>query len=158
MTMGSPARPKPSSPAAHNRMVANRGKNTKPELLLRSALHRMGLRFYVDRPVIEGSRRRADIVFPRTKVAVFVDGCFWHGCPIHGTQSKSNSAFWTDKIRTNQIRDQDTNHTLESIGWLPIRIWEHELAEEAAQRILAIVRSRTTIAKPSSKESIEKNR
>lgn len=140
--MGNSPSPQASSPAAHNRMVANRGRDTKPERLLRSALHRMGLRFRIDVSPLKGQRRRADIVFRRAKVAVFVDGCFWHGCPIHGTRSKSNSEFWSNKIRTNQSRDKATNLQLEAEGWLPVRVWEHEPVEEAATRIAAIIHSR----------------
>ncbi len=130
--------------ATRNRMTANRRRDTKPELRLRSALHRMGFRFRVDTSPIEGSRRRADIVFTRAKVAVFVDGCFWHGCPIHGTRSKTNTAFWDKKIKTNQARDRDTDSQLRAVGWIPIRIWEHESTGVAAGRVARVLSSRSS--------------
>jgi DNA mismatch endonuclease (patch repair protein) len=89
-------------------MQATRGRDTAPELALRRELHRRGLRYRVDMPVIPGLRRRADVVFPRARVAVFVDGCFWHGCPQHATFAKSNAAFWAAKIAANKARDTDT--------------------------------------------------
>ena len=102
----------------------------------------MGLRYRVDYPVLNRPRRRADIAFTKARVAVFVDGCFWHGCPIHGTWPKSNAEFWRDKIETNRRRDRDTNERLESAGWKVIRVWEHEDPEEAAKRIASAVRER----------------
>ena len=83
-------------------------RDTKPELALRSALHGMGLRFSVDRPV-HGTRRRSDVVFPTERVAVYVDGCFWHGCPKHGTVPKQNRQWWMDKLAANRQRDADTD-------------------------------------------------
>lgn len=142
MTKGLVA-PLASSHDAHNRMLANRRRDTKPELLLRSALHRSGMRFRVDFPPIKGLRRRADIVFPRSKVAVFIDGCYWHGCPLHGTIPKTNTAFWREKIGANQIRDAETNARLEEAGWIPIRIWEHDAIEESVARIQEILLTRT---------------
>lgn len=135
--------PSASSLAAHNRMVANRRRDTKPERLLRSALHRKGLRFRVDAPPLQGVRRRADIVFVRAKVAVFIDGCFWHGCPIHWTKSKSNTEFWDQKIAMNRERDRETNERLEGQGWMSIRVWEHEPIDESAEVIRCHVRSRS---------------
>lgn len=85
-------------------------------------------------------RRRADIVFPRLKLAVFVDGCFWHGCPMHGTlPKKTNRAWWKAKIEGNQRRDEDTNRQLTDAGWTVLRFWEHEAAEDAARTVLATV-------------------
>lgn len=134
--------PKASSRDAERRMKANRNRDTKPELALRSKLHGMGFRYRVDKSPLRGVRRRADLVFGPAKVAVFVDGCFWHGCPIHGTWPKKNAQFWRDKIETNKRRDADTDGRLEEAGWLPIRIWEHEDPEVAAQRIARIVSDR----------------
>jgi DNA mismatch endonuclease, patch repair protein len=122
-------------------MQATRGRDTAPELALRRELHRRGLRYRVDTSVIPGLRRRADIVFVRKRVAVFVDGCFWHGCPEHGTQSRSNAAFWRDKITTNVARDSDTDARLRRAGWTVVRVWEHENAQIAADRVETIVRS-----------------
>jgi DNA mismatch endonuclease (patch repair protein) len=117
-------------------------RDTKPELALRRLLHGRGLRFRVDRAVLADRRRRADIVFGPAKVAVYVDGCFWHGCPIHATWPKANAEFWREKIEANQARDRDTDKRLERAGWHVERVWEHELPQEAADRIEQIVRSR----------------
>jgi DNA mismatch endonuclease (patch repair protein) len=81
-------------------------------------------------------------VFPRLKVAVFVDGCFWHGCPVHGTWPKANSDWWRAKIEANRLRDSDTDRRLSEMGWRVVRIWEHEDPEQAALRIAAVVRNR----------------
>src|ERR1700733_5022857 len=102
----------PSSPAVSRRMARTRGRDTAPERALRSLLHERGMRFRVDYPPIPGLRRRADIVFTRARVAIFVDGCFWHGCPRHATWPTSNHEFWTEKIETNRQRDRDTNRRL----------------------------------------------
>lgn len=128
-------RPIPSSPEASRRMVATRGTNNRADRLLRSALHRRGLRFRIQQRLIPGSTRTVDIVFPRARLAVFVDGCFWHDCPIHGSQPKSNVEWWRRKIRQNVERDQDTNERLRALGWRVFRIWEHEDPAEAADRI-----------------------
>lgn len=125
-------------------------RDTAPEMALRRELHRRGLRFRVDRPVLADKRRRVDIVFGPTKVAVFVDGCFWHGCPVHATQPRANSSYWQDKIATNQRRDRDTDRQLEAAGWMVIRIWEHEDPIDAASRIEdAVHRRRTELRRPS---------
>ena len=137
-----PKNPTPSSKAARNRMKAAKQRDTAPEMALRSAIHRRGLRYRVDANLIEGLRRRADVVFRPIKVAVFVDGCFWHGCPVHGTWPKANAEFWREKIEGNRKRDADTNHRLTKAGWLVIRVWEHEDPEEAAEKICEIVRKR----------------
>lgn len=105
-------RPVPSSGAALARMKAAKPKDTAPEKALRSELHRRGLRYQIDFRPVENLNRRADIVFRTAKVAVFVDGCFWHGCPIHGTQAKANAEFWENKIKRNQERDAETNQLL----------------------------------------------
>lgn len=117
-------------------------KNTAPEIALRSELHRRGLRYRVDRSVIPGVRRRADIVFVSAKVAVFVDGCFWHACPLHATWPKANAQFWREKIMTNVRRDRDTDARLQAAGWTVIRVWEHADWGEAAGDIDSIVRAR----------------
>lgn len=123
-------------------MARTGSRDTAPEIALRRELHRRGFRFRVDRPVLSDRRRRVDIVFGPTKVAVFVDGCFWHGCPVHATQPRANSAYWQDKIATNQHRDRDTDRQLEASGWAVIRVWEHEDPVDAAGRIEAVVRQR----------------
>lgn len=126
----------PSSDAAARRMRAVRTRDTAPELALRSALHRLGLRFRVDQPVV-GTRRRADIVFRKARVAVFVDGCFWHGCPLHATWPKANAEFWRTKIQANRARDSATDHALQEAGWTSVRVWEHDSESEAVGRVTA---------------------
>ncbi|MFG2302391.1 very short patch repair endonuclease [Actinacidiphila glaucinigra] len=128
-----------SSVAVRAVMTANKGKNTKPELLLRSALHRMGLRYRVGVRPLPELRRTADIVFPKIKVAVFVDGCFWHGCPQHYRPAKKHGAAWGKKIEENRDRDAATTLTLSEHGWTVLRFWEHDDSEEAATTIKAAV-------------------
>ena len=110
-------------------------------MALRHELHRLGLRYRVDRAVIPGVRRRADVVFTRARVAVFVDGCFWHGCPVHGSQPKANAEWWASKLEANQARDLDTDVRLKAAAWMPVRVWEHENMRAAAKRIEALVRT-----------------
>jgi DNA mismatch endonuclease (patch repair protein) len=125
-------------------MQSARQRDTKPELELRSALHRRGLRYFVNRAPLPTIRRRADIVFPRLRVAVYVDGCFWHGCPLHGTWPKANADWWREKIERNRERDRDTNARLDTAGWHVIRIWEHESMDAAAKHIATFIASRRT--------------
>ena len=96
----------------------------------------------MDRSVVDGVRRRADLVFGPARVAVFVDGCFWHGCPVHATWPKNNAEFWREKIETNRLRDQDTDRRLTAAGWEVVRVWEHEDLDEVANRLERIVRDR----------------
>lgn len=117
-------------------------RDTKPEIVLRQLLHARGLRFRVDKPVLPDRRRRVDIVFGPAKVAAFVDGCFWHGCPAHATWPKANESYWREKIETNRRRDQDTNERLRSMGWEVVRVWEHEDMAVAADRLERIIRDR----------------
>jgi DNA mismatch endonuclease (patch repair protein) len=135
-----PANSWASSTKVRATMRGNRSRNTTPELALRSLLHRRGLRYRVDAPPLKGVRRRADIVFPKERVAVFVDGCFWHGCPTHYRPSTKNTSFWEAKLGANRTRDGQTNTTLASAGWTVIRAWEHENMQEVADRIEAAVR------------------
>lgn len=130
-----------SSPATRAVMVANRGRDTGPELRLRKLLHAKGLRYRVNIPPLRGLRRTADVVFTKAKVAVFVDGCFWHGCPEHHRPANRNGVFWREKINGNQARDRDTDRALSEAGWRVVRVWEHEDAETAADRIATILRS-----------------
>ena len=134
--------PPASSADARRRMVANRGRDTSPERAIRSELHRLGLRYRLHRRVLPEVRRQVDIVFGPSRVAVLVDGCFWHGCPRHATQAKRNAKFWADKIATNKRRDEDTNARLRRNGWRVVRVWEHEDPRRAAARIAKIVRAR----------------
>lgn len=131
-----------STEASRRKMVAQRRRDTEPELAVRRALHARGLRFFVHRRPLPELRREADIVFPRARIAVFIDGCFWHGCPDHGTKMAGpNEWYWPDKIARNRNRDNDTNAQLQAAGWLCFRVWEHDDAEVVAQRIEAAVRS-----------------
>ncbi len=136
------AYPHPSSPEVRRRMLACGPRDTAPELALRSALFRLGLRFRLDRRPIPSLRRKADILFPRLKIAVFVDGCFWHACPEHSTWPKANAEFWRLKIVGNRARDLDTDRRLAEAGWLSLRVWEHEDPVAAAERIAEEIRKR----------------
>lgn len=122
-------------------MRANRGRDTGPEIALRSALHARGLRFRKNyRLDLEAGRRvRPDIVFSRIRLAVFVDGCFWHGCQEHRSLPGSNASFWKQKIEGTQKRDREQLAWLEAAGWTVIRVWEHDLPDPAVQRILDLV-------------------
>ena len=104
---------------------------------MRSALHGRGLRFRLHQRLIRGSARTVDIVFVRAKLAIFLDGCFWHGCPVHGSWPKTNAEWWRAKIETNQRRDRDTDARLQALGWRVLRIWEHEDLSDAIVRVVA---------------------
>jgi DNA mismatch endonuclease (patch repair protein) len=123
-------------------MSRQKSRNTQVEVALRKALHAAGLRYRVHRRPVPGVRREADIVFIGAKVAVFVDGCFWHGCPDHATWPKNNAQFWRDKIESNRRRDTDTDARLAEAGWLAVRVWEHEATEAAADRVRGAVTAR----------------
>jgi DNA mismatch endonuclease (patch repair protein) len=128
-------------------MQGNRRRDTKPEKLLRSALHERGLRFRVDHPIRPqpGARPiRADVVFTRARVAVFVDGCFWHSCPDHGTRPARNSEYWTAKLERNLARDRRYDKLLAEAGWTVVRIWEHQDPLEAAGQIEDLLQESTT--------------
>ncbi|MEV6827433.1 very short patch repair endonuclease [Amycolatopsis sp. NPDC051102] len=123
-------------------MSQQRSRNTGIEMTLRKALHGAGFRYRVHRRPVEGVRREADLVSGPARVAVFVDGCFWHGCPEHATWPKNNAEFWRDKIETNRRRDADTDARLSEAGWLAVRVWEHETAETAVNRVIEALRKR----------------
>ncbi|MCA2209234.1 very short patch repair endonuclease [Nocardia rosealba] len=126
--------------ATSARMSRQRRADTAPELALRRELHRAGLRYFVDRAPIKGQRRRADVVFPRRRVAVYVDGCFWHRCPEHATDPKNNAEWWAQKLAGNVARDRATDAALTEAGWQVVRVWEHEDPRVVAQQIVALVR------------------
>ena len=126
-------RVQPSSLDASHRMAKVRQKGTDAEMALRRVLHRRGLRYRVDYEVLKKPRRVADVAFPGLKIAVFVDGCFWHGCPEHATWPKQNAEFWRQKIKANRLRDADTNSRLLAAGWTVLRFWEHESPIKAAE-------------------------
>jgi DNA mismatch endonuclease (patch repair protein) len=123
-------------------MRANRSRDTKPEVRLRSALFAMGLRYRVAYRPLPGLRRTADVAFTRARVAVFVDGCYWHGCPEHHRPARKNAEFWLEKIAANKKRDAETTRALIEAGWRVIRIWEHDPVEPAVQRIVQAVATR----------------
>lgn len=131
----------PSSAGVSERMARVRRRDTAPELELRSELHRRGLRYRVDRRPLKAVPSRADVVFGPAKVAVYVDGCFWHSCPEHGTMPRSNEAFWRDKLDRNRERDAMANELLGAAGWTVVRVWEHEEVDAAADRVEAAVRA-----------------
>lgn len=130
-----PAHPGSSSVAVSRRMSGARRRDTAAELALRRELHARGLRYRVNLRVPERARRTIDVAFTRAKVAVFVDGCFWHGCPEHETDPASNASWWQTKLDANRARDLDTTIHLEILGWSVVRVWEHERPEEAALRV-----------------------
>lgn len=131
-----------SSEGNRKSMQANRPRDTKPELAVRRAVHARGLRYRVSMRPLKGVRRTADLVFTRAKVAVFVDGCFWHGCPAHHTVAVTNAEYWAEKVRRNQERDSEIDRLLAEAGWTPVRIWEHEDPDEAATRVVHLVHAR----------------
>jgi DNA mismatch endonuclease (patch repair protein) len=131
-----------STPGVRKSMQANKSRDTGPELALRRAVHALGLRYRVSVRPLPGVRRTADLVFTRAKVAVFLDGCFWHGCPEHHTKSATNADYWADKIVKNHARDRDTDALLEAAGWVVVRVWEHEDPGEAALKVESVVRAR----------------
>jgi DNA mismatch endonuclease (patch repair protein) len=131
-----------TSPGVSERMSRQAVRDTAPERELRHAIRELGLGYRLHRAVVPGVRRSADIVFIGARVAVFVDGCFWHGCPEHKGMPRRNADWWAEKIARNRARDGDTDERLHAAGWVSIRVWEHEAANEAAVRIAAVVRDR----------------
>jgi DNA mismatch endonuclease (patch repair protein) len=133
--------PEPADGLATRIGKANVRRDTRAELRLRSALHRRGLRFRKDLLVrcTNGVKVRPDVVFTRRRIAVFVDGCFWHGCPTHGTTPGRNREYWVPKLEANVARDRRADAALQADGWLVERIWEHEDVEETSARVAAIV-------------------
>lgn len=137
--------PKAKNVEVRRRMQLTPRRDTTTELAIRSAVYAHGLRYKVHWP-LPGLRRRADLAFPSKRIAVFVDGCFWHGCARHMTWPKNNAAWWRDKIEANRARDRDTNARLRRAGWTVVRVWEHEPAHLAARRILrAALRARRSL-------------
>ena len=135
--------PKASSAGVRSRMQQQRIRDTAPEMALRSELWGRGLRYRVHFAPVPGIRRRADIVFTKAQIAVFVDGCFWHRCPKHGSQPKANRSWWDDKLSRTVERDRDTDRLLKASGWRVIRVWEHEAPDHAAGRIMKALALRT---------------
>jgi DNA mismatch endonuclease (patch repair protein) len=127
-------------------MQANRSRDTSPELAVRRAVHRLGLRYRVGQRPLPNLRQSADLVFPRAKVAVFVDGCFWHGCPDHYRAPASNRDYWSAKINKNQRRDAAIDAALRHAGWTAVRVWEHDEATAVALHVAQLVRRRSSRA------------
>lgn len=140
------ARPAASSASVAAVMRGNRGRDTRPELGVRRAVWALGLRYRVGVRPISTLRRTADMVFTRAKVAVFVDGCFWHGCPLHHRPARLNADFWSSKIEGNRRRDEDTDRRLREAGWTVVRVWEHEEPGDAADRVRSAVDAARTHA------------
>lgn len=131
--------PVPSSAAVSAQMSRHPRRDTGPELALRKLLHAAGYRYRVQYPVPGRPRRTIDVAFTKQRVAVFVDGCFWHGCTIHRTVPTANNAWWQEKLAKNLARDNETTAHLAALGWSVIRVWEHNSAEEAVERIAAVL-------------------
>ncbi|MET7405694.1 MULTISPECIES: very short patch repair endonuclease [Streptomyces] len=131
-----------SSAARRRNMQAIRSRDTTPERLIRRLVHAQGLRYRVAARPLPELRRTADMVFRPAKVAVFIDGCYWHGCPEHYVPPKTNPGYWSDKVARNMARDRDTDQRLAAEGWMVLRFWEHEPSESCAGRIAAEVAKR----------------
>ena len=132
--------PRPTSAAVTAAMKGNRRANTRPEVAVRSLLHQRGLRFRKDVAIrAEALRTTADIVFPQHRLAVFIDGCFWHQCPDHSHVPRANPGYWERKLARNVERDAEVTQALTAAGWTVVRIWEHEPAAKAADRIAETV-------------------
>jgi DNA mismatch endonuclease (patch repair protein) len=130
-----------SSDAARKTMQGNRGRDTKAELAVRRLVHAAGLRYRVNARPEPDLRRTADLLFTRVRVAVFIDGCYWHGCPEHFSMPATNFEYWSGKIGRNRARDLETTALLEARGWLVLRFWEHEPPIAVAERIAELVRA-----------------
>lgn len=137
-----PAYPPAKDAGRSRNMRAIRRTDTRPEVLLRSRLHRLGYRFRKDHRLdLGGARVRPDIVFTKRKVAIFVDGCFWHVCPIHGRRPSVNEWYWDPKLSKNVDRDRRANEALAEAGWTVVRIWEHETIECAVDLVEQALRA-----------------
>ena len=145
--------PAASSPEVRQRMLNVHRRDTRPEKAFRRAAHELGLRYLVDVPPIAGVRRRADLVFRATRVAVFVDGCFWHSCPTHGTSPKANGDWWAVKLSGNAARDRDTDRRLADEGWTVFRVWEHDEPQAAARRLAFLVKEKGRVTSTSQSRS-----
>ncbi|WP_326817166.1 very short patch repair endonuclease [Streptomyces sp. NBC_01762] len=130
---------KPSSPGVSARMSRQARRDTTPEVAVRKLLHAAGYRYRINERVPGMSRRTIDIAFTRAKVAVMIDGCFWHGCPEHATQPKANSEWWRVKLDRNMARDVETTEHLTAAGWTVLRFWEHEAPSRVADRVAETV-------------------
>lgn len=143
-----PGDPVPASDKVRARFQRMPSRDTRPETALRRELHGRGLRYRVDFPPLPGLRRRADVVFTRARVAVFVDGCFWHRCPNHGTSPRNNREWWRAKLDRNVERDRDTDAALAAAGWRVVRVWEHEDPSRVANTITLVVAGPSATGQP----------
>ncbi|MGY4768939.1 DNA mismatch endonuclease Vsr [Kribbella sp. CWNU-51] len=134
--------PAPSSAAVRDRFRRQRTRDTAPEVALRRQLYRQGLRYRVDYRPLRQHRWKVDVAFVGLRVAVYVDGCFWHSCPDHGLKPKSNSKWWREKLVHNVLRDRRADAALGEAGWEVVRVWEHEDPVVAARRVCEVVRTR----------------
>ncbi|WLQ48512.1 very short patch repair endonuclease [Streptomyces poriferorum] len=126
----------PSSATVSARMSRQKSRDTEPEVAVRKLLHAAGLRYRVNYPVPDMPRRTIDIAFSRARIAVFMDGCFWHGCPVHATRPRANAEWWREKLAKNMARDHETTERLKEAGWTVLRFWEHEAPEDVAQQVV----------------------
>lgn len=139
--------PEAVSPAVSRRMSMAASANTAPELSLRRALHRAGKRFRVQYKVRGLPRRTVDIALVGSRIAIMVDGCFWHACPVHASWPRNNAGWWREKLAANVARDRDTDRLLESLGWTVLRVWEHEATDSALERVLTLLGGTSTVVR-----------
>ncbi|MDE0674212.1 MAG: very short patch repair endonuclease [bacterium] len=131
--------PPASSPAVRRRMRNTPRSNTPVEVEVRRFLHAMGLRYRVDHPIPHLTRSRPDIVFTRRRVAVYIDGCYWHFCPLHRSVPTTNRDWWIAKLQANADRDVTHTKELSDGGWTVLRFWEHEEPELIAASVQSVV-------------------
>jgi DNA mismatch endonuclease (patch repair protein) len=131
-----------TTPGRRRIMQGNRSRDTGPELAVRRSVHALGMRYRVSVRPLPQVPRTADLVFPRLRIAVFVDGCFWHSCPIHTPAPTKNIEYWTAKLAANRRRDRETSEILTNAGWLVVRFWEHEDPDRVARTIETAVGER----------------
>jgi len=134
-------------------MQSNRPRDTRPEIALRSGLHAAGLRFRKHYRPLQGSRCDVDVAFTRWRVAVLLDGCFWHGCPEHATRPATNEEWWAAKLDGNIARDRRTDQMLRDEGWTVLRFWEHEATEDIVTRVVGMIAEKRTAAAGRSRSS-----
>ena len=135
------SRPTPLDEQTRRRLQRQGRRDTSPELALRRAAYALGLRYRVDAKLpVAGLRRRADMLFPGSRVAVFVDGCFWHACPQHGTRPRNNARWWSVKLQANADRDRHTDDLLMTAGWRSVRVWEHQDMGQAARDLRRLLK------------------
>lgn len=131
--------PEPLDDVVRSRMERQARRDTLVEIAIRRRLHALGYRYRVDHRLERSLRCRGDIVFTRRRVVVFVDGCFWHGCPIHATEPKNNAGWWREKLAANVARDGRNRRALLDLGWTVVQIWEHEDTDDAVDRIVGVL-------------------